>query len=214
MSVLAIKSDPFQQSTCLQLPVARRGAGGRGEALRFAAPPQGEPGVFELFFKSEESKSLRGPAPAAGPSQKHAKNQSKSDPEKRAQKSPKSAPKGSPNAPQWEPKSATFCKKCLLKRIHTKMCQSHANEAPQDFLQPQKLCSRLHGSIVFTFPLVRQKWSKMAPTGTLLEPFGFPNGPKVSRRTLQKNNKKSMRFVMPPGLQNDTEITSKWSEFF
>ena len=40
MTILRIKSNPFQQSTCQQLPVDR-GAGGRGEALRFAPTLQG-----------------------------------------------------------------------------------------------------------------------------------------------------------------------------
>ena len=46
MTILGIKSDPFQQSTCQQLPVDR-GAGGRGEALRSAAPRQRSQGVLD-----------------------------------------------------------------------------------------------------------------------------------------------------------------------
>ena len=37
MTVLRINSDPFQQSTCQQVP-ASKWASGRGEALRFGAP--------------------------------------------------------------------------------------------------------------------------------------------------------------------------------
>ena len=37
MTVLGIKSDPFRQSTSQQFP-APKGAGGRGEALKFGAP--------------------------------------------------------------------------------------------------------------------------------------------------------------------------------
>ena len=51
------------------------GAGGRGEALIFAAPPKGERGMSAIPAKpdSAESASREGPqmrsAPAAGPSQ-------------------------------------------------------------------------------------------------------------------------------------------------
>ena len=38
----------YQQSTYQQVT---EGAGGRGEALRFAAPPQGEPGVCRLALR-------------------------------------------------------------------------------------------------------------------------------------------------------------------
>ena len=54
--------------------------------------------------------------------------------------------------------------------------------------------SRAGGSIVFTFLLIGLQCSKMGFNGTLLEPFGLPNGPKVVQRTLQKHIKKSMRF--------------------
>jgi len=127
---------------------------------------------------------------------------------------PKVFPKGPQTGSNGSPNPLIYAKSAFQNAYTTKCSQSHANEAPQDSLQPQKLCSRLHGSIVFTFRFVIQKWSKMAPTGTLLVPFGFPNGPKVSQRTLQKNNTKSMRFLMPPGLQNDSEITSKWGGAF
>ena len=35
MTVLDLKSDPFQESSSHQLPADRKGAGGRGEALRY-----------------------------------------------------------------------------------------------------------------------------------------------------------------------------------
>ena len=57
-------------------PATAKGAGGRGEALRFAAPPKGEQGVMELLSillcrlctKAREGSQMRS-APAAGPSQ-------------------------------------------------------------------------------------------------------------------------------------------------
>ena len=51
-----------------------RGAGGRGEALRFAAPACGEQGVLEFIPLSHFRKPLKGPqtgtTPAADPLQK------------------------------------------------------------------------------------------------------------------------------------------------
>ena len=120
---------------------------------------------------------------------------------------PKTVPNGTPN-PLNSAKSA-------FQNAYQKRCgRSCANEVSQDPLQPQKLCSRQHGSIVFTFLLVVQKCSKMAPNDTFLAPFGTPNKPKVPQRTLRKNNNKSMRFLMPPGLENNPEITSKWTDVF
>ena len=68
--IMDIKSDPVQQSTSQQLPAAK-GAGGRGEAFKFAAPPQGEPGVCEqrLRFSGQILQILRleGPRPCRRP---------------------------------------------------------------------------------------------------------------------------------------------------
>jgi len=66
VTALGTKSDPFQQSTCQQLPVVR-GAGGRGEALRCAAPPKGEQGVMEPLGRFFRFLSLDGPRPCRRP---------------------------------------------------------------------------------------------------------------------------------------------------
>ena len=48
-----------------------RGAGGRGEALRFAAPPQGEQGVMNFLLQILQILKVQTDIPpAAGPSQK------------------------------------------------------------------------------------------------------------------------------------------------
>ena len=142
------------------------------------------------------------------------KSDLKSDPEK----TPPNCPKVLPKAPQTDPNGSPNplnSAKSASQNAYKKTCaQSGANEVSQDPLRPQKLCSRLSGSIVFTFPPVTQKSSKMAPNDPLLEPFGPPNGPKVAQRSLQKNIKKSLRFLMPPGLQTDSKMTSKMVVFF
>jgi hypothetical protein len=96
----------------------------------------------------------------------------------------------------------------------TQCGQSGANEVSQDPLQPQKCWPRQHGSMVFTFPLVTQKCSKIAPMGTLLGTLFAPSGPKTFQRTLQKINKNFIRFLMPPGSQNDPKMTLKWADTF
>ena len=69
MTVLSKKSDPFQQSTCQQLPVDR-GAGGRGEALRFAPTPKGSQGVTGLVSDFADFEGLGEPGPGRRPLQR------------------------------------------------------------------------------------------------------------------------------------------------
>ena len=58
-------------------------------------------------------------------------------------------------------------------------------------------------------PKVLQNCSKWHSFGAL-----WPqNGPKVPQRSLPKN-KKTLRFLLPPGLQNDSKITSKMIDCF
>ena len=67
---------PILQVLPVTSQLVARGAGGRGEALGFAAPPEGEQGVQEFIQKPDSAESApregpqMSPTPAAGPSQK------------------------------------------------------------------------------------------------------------------------------------------------
>ena len=52
-----------------QAQPATKGAGGRGEAFRFAAPPKGEQGVMGPLMKILQILSLEGPRPCRRPLQ-------------------------------------------------------------------------------------------------------------------------------------------------
>ena len=93
-------------------------------------------------------------------------------------KEPKSLPKVIPQGPQTGPSGSPnpviSAKKLLPKSMHKKSAKSHANEGPQDPFQPQKLCSRAGGSVVFTFSLVAQKYSKMTSNVSFWGPLWDP----------------------------------------
>ena len=93
-------------------------------------------------------------------------------------------PKASQTDPNGDPKSFIFAKSANPNACEKKCAHNDASELLQDPLFPSKGRSRLHGSILFTCPLVAPKCFKMAPSGLLVRPFGLPNKPKVLERTL------------------------------
>ncbi len=128
------------------------------------------------------------------PPQNRPKIDQKSHSEKTTQRLPKSAPKGSQTGPNGSPNPLNSAKSASQNAYKNTCAQSGANEVSQDPLRPQKLCSRLSGSIVFTFPPVAQKSSKMAPNDPLLEPFGPQMGQKSPKRPSEKTSKNQCEF--------------------
>ena len=114
------------------------------------------------------------------------KSDLKSDPEKTPQNCPKVVPKAPQTDPNGSPNPLNSAKSASQNAYKNKCAQSGANEVAQDPLRPLKLGSRLHGSIVFTFPLVTQKSSKMAPNDPLLEPFAPQMGHKSPKSPSKK----------------------------
>ncbi len=105
---------------------------------------------------------------------------------------PKVLPKGSQTNPNGSPNPLISTKSGFQNAYTTKCAQSHAKEIPQDPLQPQTLCSRLYGSIVFTFPLVAKSDPKLLPRhsfGALWLPkwTKSPKGPFKKTTTNQKS---------------------------
>ena len=66
-----------------------------------------------------------------------------------------------------------------------KSCTGEAPEAPADPLQLPKLCSRLHGSSLFTFPVFLLNAAKKAPRCSTLGAPGGPKGPPQSSQSIQ-----------------------------
>ena len=155
----------------------------------------------EFYAKFADSEAPGTPPLPPTPPKSIFKIHLKSDPEKTLEKSRKRAPEGPQTGPDGGPNLLNSAKRAFQNACEKKGARRAATEVARDPLLPPKCCSRLSGSVVFTFPLVAPKCSQMAPQGSLLGPFGPQNGPKVLARTLPKHNENSMRFSMPPGLQ-------------
>ena len=105
---------------------------------------------------------------------------------KEAKSRSKVFPKGVQTGSNGSPNPLISAKSAFQNAYTTKCSQSYANEAPQDSLQPQKLCSRLNGSIVFTFRLLPKSGPKYLPMALFWGPLASQMGQKSLKGPFKK----------------------------
>ena len=132
----------------------------------------------------------------------------KTNPENIAQKSPKSAPTRSQNGSQWEPNSDNLCKMWFQNAYKNtcpkscKWCLSGSPPTPKTMRPP----SREYSFHMFAYS------PKVFQNGSQWHSFGGPWASQTSQKSykgpLTNTLNKSMRVLMPPGIQNGPKMTS------
>ena len=207
------KSDPFQQSASQQFPTSK-GAGGRGEALRFAAPPKGEPGVLD-YSAAFSAKSARGFPDEVHPcrrplpklNQKVSKNRT-------WKKVAFLGPKGSKMYPKGHPKSKKNDKNAPKDPsrigLETQCGKSRLPDSPRDPLMCWKH-SPCHGFYT----------SHRIPPGSLWAPFWVhfrtllaPVAPQGRSRDEKEPFQKSVKKRHGKGCPKVSKMTSEMGRHF
>ena len=111
-------------------------------------------------------------------------------------------PTGTPKGTQNRLKSAKMLPGTLPESVWRRSLEKVASRS---LPETSPYASRTIKTMVFALP-TRRLWE------AFWLPFGHLGRPKVGqkrKRDLQKNSKKTTRILRPPGLQNDSKMTSK-----